>query len=275
MKKHILISGFILISFIVGFSLYQANKPIFTYNYIEDTFEDQIPLIFPVGWISLVNPWNVRVVYDSGNKVMEIKSSITGVTEVARRFKKASNGVIECKIKMLDIKGRFVIHMTQLDREYDPYDDIIIAFIDSGVYVVGENNIITLGDGVSWAIDEQSLEDSIPLMNYLINVWYSVRVDYDREDFHLSIDGNSLGVFNYPKYNSPYFTAIYFVSFMTSQTFRFYVDNVKITIIQSVDYIHPGNIILLLVIPIFAIGFYVLYKKRRGKKEIYYKRGKK
>ncbi|KKL10282.1 hypothetical protein LCGC14_2557380, partial [marine sediment metagenome] len=89
-----------------------------------------------------MNPWNVRVVYDNGNKVMEVKSSTTDVTEVTKRFKKTSSGVVECKVKMLDVNGRFVIHMTQLDREYDPYDDIIIAFLDGGVHVVGEDNII-------------------------------------------------------------------------------------------------------------------------------------
>ncbi|KKM08145.1 hypothetical protein LCGC14_1726820 [marine sediment metagenome] len=272
----LLITGFILISIPVGLSLYHANKPIFSYNYIEDNFEDQIPFVFPIGWLSVVNPWNVRVVYDGGNKVMEIKSSTTSVTEITRRFKRTSEGVIESKVKMLDVNGRFVIHMTQLDREYDPYDDIIIAFLDGGVYVVGEEHIITkendpalweklimLNDDTSWAIDEQGLEDSVPLMNYVINVWYSVRIDYDREDFHLSINGNTLGVFNYPKYDSPYFTAVYFVSFMTSSTFRFYVDNVKITIIQSVDYIHPGNVALLVIIPISTIGIYFLYKRKK------------
>jgi len=262
-RKLLFILGFISVLSITGFILYQINKPIFSYNYIEDTFEDQIPLIFPVGWISLVNPWNVRVVYDNGNKVMEVKSSTTGVTEVTKRFKKTSIGIIETKVKMLDIDGRFVIHMTQLDREYNPYDDIIIAFLDGGIYVIGEDNIITLGDGISWAFDEQGLEDSIPLMNYIINVWYSIRIDYDREDFHLSIDGNPLGVFNYPKYDSPYFTAIYFVSFMTSSTFKFYVDNVKITLVQTVDYIHPANIVFLVVIPISTIIFYILYKRKK------------
>ena len=261
-----MIVGFILISIPTGVFLYHANKPIFSSNYIADNFEDQIPLLFPAGWISLVNPWNVKVVYDGGNKVMEVKSSTSDVTEVTRRFKKTSAGVIECKVKMLDVNGRFVLHMTQLDREYNPYDDIIIAFLDGGIYVVGEDNIIASVGGDSWAMDEQGLEDSVPLMNYVINIWYLVRIDFDREDFHLSINGNSLGVFSYPKYNSPYFTAVYFVSFMTSSTFRFYVDNVKITISQPVDYIHPGNIILLMIIPISAIGFYALYKRKRGKK---------
>jgi len=262
-RNLFLISGFILILTITGFFIYHTNKPIFSYNYIEDTFEDQIPFIFPAGWISLVNPWNVKVVYDGGNKVMEVKSSTTDVTEVTRRFKKASNGVIECKVKMLDIDGRFVIHMTQLDREYNPYDDIIIAFLDGGIYVIGEDNIIASVSGDSWAMDEQGLEDSVPLMMYTINLWYTIRIEFNRERFLLTINGNYLGDFDYPKYNTPYFTAIYFVSFMTSQIFRFYVDNVKITIIQSVDYIHPANIILLVIVPISAIGFYMLYKRRR------------
>jgi len=277
-KNLLLIVGFLFILGITGFFLYQLNKPVFSYNYIEDTFEDQIPFVFPIGWLSVVNPWNVRVVYDGGNKVMEIKSSTSGVTEITRRFKRASEGVVESKVKMLDIDGRFVIHMTQLDREYDPYDDIMIAFLDGGIYVVGEENIITkendpalwekliMLDDTSWAIDEQGLEYSAPLMNYIINVWYTVRIDYDREDFHLSINGNPLGVFSYPKYNSPYFASIYFVSFMTSQTFRFYVDNVKITIIQSVDYIHPGNVILLVIIPILGFGIYFLYKRKRRRR---------
>ena len=264
-KKLLLFGVLIIITVPIVMTLYHNNKPIFSYNYIEDTFEDQIPGLFPAGWISLVNPWNVRVVYDNGNKVMEVKSSTTDVTEVTKRFKKTSSGIVECKVKMLDVDGRFVIHLTQLDREYDPYDDIIIAFIDGGVHVVSEDNIIASVDGDSWAMDEQGLENSVPLMNYVINVWYIVRIDFDRENFHLSINGNSLGVFNYPKYDSSYFAAIYFVSFMTSNVFRFFVDNVKITISNPVDYIHPANIILLVIIPVSVIVFYILYKRKRGK----------
>ena len=101
---------------------------------------------------------------------------------------------------------------------------------------------------------------------YTINLWYTIKIDFDREGFLLTINGNYLGDFDYPRYDSPYFTSVYFVSFMTSSTFRFYVDNVKITIIQSVDYIHPGNVALLVIIPISIIIFYLFYKKRRGKK---------
>ena len=264
-KKLLLFGVLIIITVPIVMSLYHANKPIFSYNYLEDTFEDQIPGLFPAGWISLVNPWNVRVVYDNENKVMEVKSSTIDVTEVTKRFKKTSSGVVECKVKMLDINGRFVIHMTQLDREYDPYDDIIIAFLDGGVHVIGEDNIIASVDGNSWAMDEQGLENSVPLMMYTINVWYTIKIDFDRENFHLSINGNSLGVFNYPKYDSSYFAAIYFVSFMTPSVFRFYVDNVKITLLNPVDYIHPANIILLVIIPVSVIVFYILYKRKKGK----------
>ena len=264
-QKLLIIFGFLLISIPTGVFLYHANKPIFSHHYIEETFEDQIVGMFPIGWISFVNPFNVRVVKDEGNNVMEVKSSLTDVTEVQRRFKKTSVGIIECKVKMLDVKGRFVIHMTQLDREYDPFDDIMIAFLKNGIYVVGEDNLITLEAGEAWATDEQSLEDSEPLMNYIINSWYTVKIEFNKERFLLTVNEYYLGAFNYPKYNSPYFASIYFISFMTSNIFRFYVDNVKITLSQTVDYIHLGNVALLLIIPISGIGFYYLYKrKKRG-----------
>ncbi|KKN37584.1 hypothetical protein LCGC14_0761900 [marine sediment metagenome] len=276
----LLITGFILVSIFVGLSLYHANKPIFSYNYIEDNFDDQIPGLFPMGWLSAVNPFNVRVVSDSGNRVMEVRGTNSKITEVVRRFKRTSEGVIECKVKANDVQTGFVIHIPQLDREYDPYDDIMIVFLRGGIYVVGGDDIIELdtpptfwerlillNDELSWAIDEESLLNSVPVMSYSANFWYSIRIAFTKENFLLTINGNALGTFNYPKYNSPYFASLYFIAIATPINFRFYVDNVKITLIQAVDYIHPGNIALLVIILISAIGFYILYKKKkRGKK---------
>jgi len=251
-RNLLLISGFIFISISTGLFLYYTNKPILSFNYIEDDFEDQIVGLFPMGWLSVVNPFNIRVVSDNGNKVMEVRGTNSEVTEISRRFKKTTEGTIECKIKIQDTTTRFVIHIPQLDREYDPYDDIIIAFLERGIYVVGEENLITLeddpsvweqlillNDDMSWAIDEQSLEDSVPVMRYETFLWYSVKIEFNRENFLLTINGDFLGVFNYPKYNPPYFTSLYFCAFATPYNFRFYVDNVKITISESVDYIHP------------------------------------
>ena len=132
-KKRLLIITIII--FTICFSMfsyiwYQTNKPIFISNYVEDTFEDQILGVFPVGWFSIVNPFNVRVVLDGDNKVMEINSAGSeDVTEIQKKFKKTTEGIIQCKIKIQDTNTRFVIHLTQLDREYDPFDDIIIAFL--------------------------------------------------------------------------------------------------------------------------------------------------
>lgn len=237
---------------------YHGNKPIFAYNYIANDFEDQIPGLFPAGWFSIVNPFNVRVVLDGDNKVMEVKSAGSeDVTEIQKKFKKTTEGIIQCKVKMLDDNGRFVIHMTQLDREYNPYDDIIIAFLEGGIHVVKEENLITLGDGVSWAIDEQSLEESTPLTNYEINIWYLVRIDFTIESFLLAIDGVSLGEFQYPRYNSPYFVSLYFVSFATQYNFKFYVDNVNIRITDAIVYIHPLNIFISIII--FSSLFVILF----------------
>lgn len=266
-RNLLLIIGFILTSGFVGIFLYHTNKPIFSYNYIEDNFEDQIPGLFPIGWLSGVKPLNIRVVLDDGNNVMEVKGSSSKVTEVVRRFKKTSVGIIECKVKALDVEGRFVVHIPQLDREYDPFDDIMIAFLERGIYVVGEENLIILEEGVAWATDEQSLEDSVPLMNYVINTWYLIKIEFNKERFLLTINGNYLGAFNYPKYNPPYFASLYFVAMATSYNFRFYVDNVKITLSQTVDYIHIGNVALLLVIPISIIGFYILSKRKIKKRK--------
>ena len=264
-RNLLLIIGFILTSGFVGIFLYHTNKPIFSYNYIEDNFEDQIPGLFPIGWLSGVKPFNIRVIIDDGNNVMEVKGTNSEVTEIVRRFKKTSVGIIECKVKALDVEARFVVHIPQLDREYDPFDDIMIAFIEGGIYVVGEENLIILEEGVAWATDEQSLEDSDPLMNYVINTWYLIKIEFNKERFLLTINGNYLGTFNYPKYNPPYFASLYFVAMATPYNFRFYVDNVKITLSQTVDYIHPSNIALLLIIPISIIGFYILSKRKRRK----------
>jgi len=272
-----LIVGFILLSVPIGISLYYTNKPIFSFNYIEDNFEDGIPGLFPMGWLSVVNPFNVRVVSDSGNKVMEVRDTNSkDVTEICRRFKKTTIGIIECQVKPLDVETGFVIHIPQMDREYDPYDDIIIAFSKGGIYVIGEENILELGEDSSfwswlrltndqtWLIDEWKLGDYNSIMKYEANVWYTIIIAFNRESFLLTINGNQLGVFNYPKYQPPYFCSLYFWSLITPSNFKFYVDNVKITLSQTVDYIHPMNIFFLTLIPIFIIGFYFLYKKRKG-----------
>ena len=275
-KQNLLvIFGFLLISISSGVLLYHANKPIFSYNSIEETFEDQIVGLFPVGWLSIVNPFNVKVVNDDGNNVMEVKGTMSKITEISKRFKKTYKGSIECKVKPLDVGTGFAIHIPQLDREYNPFDDIIIIFLKGGIYVVGENNIIQLdddpsfwekifllNDDMSWAIDEQSLEDSNPLMVYEANCWYSIRIDFNREDFSLEINSAFLGTFNYPKYNPPYLASIYFIAIATPYNFRFYVDNVKIKLSHTVDYPHPANVFLLILIPISIIGFYYLFKKK-------------
>lgn len=275
-KKLSIIVVFLLISVPIGMFLYHANKPIFLNNYIEDNFEDQIIGIFPMGWLSVVKPFNVKIVSNDGNKVMEVRGTNTEVTEIARRFKKTSIGIIECAVRVLNTNARFAIHIPQLDREYNPFDDIIIIFLEGGIYVVGEDNIITLdkdpsfwekiillNDDISWAIDEQSLEDSTPIMVYNINLWYSIKIEFNREYFTLIINENNLGAFNYPKYNPPYFASLYFIAIATPYNFKFHVDNVKITLSHSVDYIHIGNIALLLIMSIVAIGSYILYKKRK------------
>ncbi len=274
-----LITGFILISIPVGFFLYHANKPIFSYNYIEDNFDDQIPGFFPLGWLSAVKPFNVKVVSDNGNNVMEVRGTNSEITEIVRRFKKTSEGIIEFYVKPLDITTGFAIHIPQLDKEYDPFDDIIIMFLKGGIYVVGGDDIIVLerppsfwerlillNDELSWAIDELNLLNTVPVMRYEANLWYPIRIDFTKENFLLAINGNALGTFNYPKYNPPYFASLYFIAIATPSNFRFYVDNVKITLSQPVDYIHPANISLLMIIPISAVSFYILYKRKRGKK---------
>lgn len=278
-KNVLLIISFILLSIPIGMFLYHTNKPVFSYNYIHDNFEDQIVGLFPMGWLSVVHPFNVKVVLDGNNKVMEVRdTSSNDVTEIVRRFKKTSIGVIECDVKPLDIETGFFIHIPQTDKEYNPFDDIIIAFSKGEVYVIGEANILTLEntdpsffdqfllstDDEIWLIDEWKLGEFDSIMDYEANVWYSIRIDFTRESFLLAINGNSLGEFQYPRLSPPYFASLYFWSFITPKDFKFYVDNVKITLIQSVDYMHPMNIFLLLVIPISIIGFYLLYK--RGKK---------
>jgi len=272
-----LIVGIIVLSVPIGISIYYANKPPFSFNYIEDNFEDGIPGLFPMGWLSVVNPFNVRVVKDGNNKVMEVKDTDSKeVTEICRRFKKTTIGIIECDIKPLDIETGFVIHIPQTDREYDPYDDIIIVFLKGGIYVIGEENILELGEDSSfwswlrltndqtWLIDEWKLGDYNSVMKYEANLWYSIKIDFNKENFLLTINGNQLRAFNYPKYNPPYFCSLYFWTLITPNDFKFYVDNVKITLSQTVDYIHPMNIFFLSIIPIFIIGFYLLYK--RGKR---------
>ncbi|KKN53982.1 hypothetical protein LCGC14_0597200 [marine sediment metagenome] len=276
-KKLTLIS---LIIFIILFSMlsylwYHGNKPIFQTNYVEDTFEDQITGLFPAGWFSIVNPLNVKVTLDEGNKVMEINSAGSeDVTEIQKKFKRAIEGIVECKVKILDMNTRFVIHIPQADREYNPYDDIIIAFLEGGIYIVGDENIveletdpvfwerlIMLNDGFSWAIDEQSLEDSNPIATYILNSWYSIKIEFNRERFLLTINGDILGTFNYPKYKPSYFTSLYFVSFATKYDFKFYVDDVSINMISTTNYIHPLNIIVPILMALFLFVIILSYFK--------------
>ncbi|MFW9968747.1 MAG: hypothetical protein ACFFDF_01015 [Candidatus Odinarchaeota archaeon] len=278
-RNILLIVSLILISLPIIIFFYYTNKPIFSYNYIEDDFEDQIIGLFPMGWLSVVNPFNVKVVSDNGNKVMEVKDTHSkDVTEIVRRFKKTSEGYIECKVEPLDVQSGFVIHIPQTDREYNPFDDIIIVFSKGEIYVIGEDNILTLENtdpsifdllmpdhDEVWLIDEWTLDNYDSVMSYEANIWYLIRIDFNREYFTLVINDDRLGVFDYPKYNPPYFASLYFWSLITPRDFKFYVDDVKITLSQPVDYIHPANLILLLLIPIVFIVFYYLHKKKRYK----------
>jgi len=277
--KIILFVSFLILSIPIGMFLYHINKPIFRYNYIEDDFEDQIIGLFPMGWLSAINPQNMRVVSDGGNKVMEItsKTSQEYGTEVLRRFKKTSIGVIECKVKSLDIEAGFGIHLPQTEREYDPFDDIIIMFSKGEIYVIGGDDITEIDEGTSlwWysvlAINKDKTwiitKPEVSVMSYEANVWYTIRIDFTRESFFLAVNGDSLGEFNYPKYNPPYFASLYFYPLGAIYNFKFYVDNVKITLSNPVDYMHPMNIFLLLVIPISALGFINLHYLLKLKKK--------
>ncbi len=277
MKKGLV---FIVFIFVILFSMlsylwYHGNKPIFQTDYVEDTFEDQISGLFPAGWFSAVNPLNIKVTLDEGNKVMEVRGiSSQGVTEIQKKFKRAIEGIIECKVKILDMNTRFVIHIPQADREYNPYDDIILSFIEGGIYVVGDENIIELetdpvfwerlimlNDDFSWAIDEQSLENSDPIATYIINSWYLIKIEFNRERFLLTINGDILGTFNYPRYKPPYFTSLYFVSFATKYDFKFYIDNVSVNMISTTNYIHPLNIIIPILIVFFLFIIILSYFK--------------
>jgi len=279
-RKLLLIVGLLIVSYITGMFLYYANKPIFKYNIIEDNFEDNLAGFFPLGWLSVVNPFNTKVVNDNGNNVMEVKDlSSQEVTEICRRFKKTTSGIIECKVKVFNLDAGFVIHIPQRDIEYNPYDDIIIIFYDGLIYVAEEDNILELDEDPSvwswlrltnpecWLIDEWNLKDFEPASNYQLNIWYTIKITFDRENFILTINGDSLGTFDYPKLNPPYFASLYFWSLITPSFFKFYVDDVKITLLQPVDYIHPLNIIFLLFIPISFISFYILYKKKKKKRK--------
>lgn len=276
-KLNLMIIGiFVIFTISTGVFLYYINQPIFTHNYIEDDFEDKIPGIFPAGWLSAVHPLNVKVISDNGNNVMQIRDTGSDeITEVCRRFKKTSVGVIECRVKALDLQSGFFIHIPQRDTEYNPFDDIIIAFTNGNIYVIGGDNIIILDEDDSfwsflrltnnetWLINEWTLEDFDPIAEYEINEWISVKIVFDRNEFSLTINESSLGVFSYPKYNPPYFASLYFWTFIETSSFKFYVDDVKITLSQPVDYIHPANLFLLLLIPIFIIVIYITFQKRK------------
>ncbi len=291
-KKRLLVIYMMVFTFFLStfiYLWYHGNKPIFKQNVIEDSFEDQIVGIFPAGWFSIVNPWNVKVVSDGTNNVMEVKGiSAQGYTEIQKKFKRTAEGIIKCKVKILDMNTRFVIHIAQRDREYNPNNDIIITFLEGGIYVVGEanliesenglslwENLIMVNDDMSWAIDEQSLLDSNSIMNYILNSWYSIEINFNQEEFFLTINENFLGVFDYPKYDSIYFTSIYFIPFMTKYDFKFYVDDVEITISNPVDYIHPLNIFIL-VLMIFLLSMIILcyFKFSKLKRKTTTKRGK-
>ena len=108
-------------------------------------------------------------------------------------------------------------------------------------------------------------------MRYEVNFWYSIKIEFNRERFLLTINEVLLGAFNYPRYNSPYLTSLYFVSFATQYDFKFYVDDVKITLSNPVDYIHPLNIfgiflmVFLLSIIILCILCYFKFSKLKRK----------
>lgn len=245
----------------IGYVSYHANKPLLETNKVADDFGDQLVGVFPPGWWSGVNPGNVKVTTLNNNKVMRISDTSTNdVTEVMKKFKKTSKGVVKCDVRAREIDSGFFIHLPQRDSDYDPDDDAIIFFKRGGVYIIGESDIITLDSGKK--IINERYDKSESIFSYSEDEWIHVEIHFNLENFELILNDTNVGTFDYPVKPPNYFTSIYFWTSIGMSDFCVYVDNVDITLQDTVDPYHPLNYvpISLAIISLLAIAIYLIKK---------------
>ncbi|MFO7798118.1 MAG: hypothetical protein R6W84_18420 [Promethearchaeia archaeon] len=263
LKISVICSLFIFLA-VIGINLYYANKPLLETSKLTDTFDDQLPGLYPLGWFSgiTVHPENIQIVQKDGSNVMKIQDTL-GVTEVMKKFKKTTEGTIICDINIDSSESGFVIHIPQKDSEYNPHDDIIIVFLNGGIYIITEENLVEVEDQgeTIWLIDEWSLETtSTPVGTYRRNIWFTIQIDFTMNNFIVFMDQEKLGTFNYPSYTPSYLCSLYFWTLYEPTGFNVYIDNVDITLIETYDSIHPLNAFLLGSVSLsIALILYFLY----------------
>ncbi len=214
-NRNFLIIGFISISFGLFATFWYSRTSLKSQDEIFYDFENEEIGSFPSGWRGTrwdgteIVRW--REESEGFGKVAEIMNRDGDGVEFANRFNDAKVGIIEFDIYG-DTTKHFVVHICQTDAEYNPIDDIIIRFRDSG--------ITTKDRGVYKKV-----------LGYIINKWYHFRIAFDvDDDWHLWIDGVNIdNNFGYEYLQKPpYFAQLYFWSFELNN--RFFVDNVKITV---------------------------------------------
>jgi hypothetical protein len=248
-KKAIWAAAAISVILVVGFLAYHLNKPITEAGRLGDDFEDQVPGTFPAGWWSGVNAHNARVRDLGGNLALEVLDDDgDDVTEVMKKFTKSSEGSFSCRLLIDDPEGGFVLHLPQRDSDYNPYDDIVVVFLNRGVYVAGEGDIVEFeyeGEIVQ-LIDEWGLAGRSPLETYRAGSWMDVELDFDLESFSLEVNGTDTGAHSYPRYSPSYICSVYVWTLIEPAGFSVYVDDVDIRIAEMVDPMHPLNLALLI-----------------------------
>lgn len=153
---------------------------------------------------------------ESHGQVAELANRDGDGVELATRFKKAKRGIIEFDI-YCDYDERVNIDVTQLTEEYTVLDDICIH--------LGSDGEITMrdGNGIWTKISRFSAEK-----------WYHFKIEFNLNDWRLWIDGNDESIgYNFNHYEEPpYFCQLYFATYIENN--RFYVDNVEITVIETI-----------------------------------------
>ena len=139
--------------------------------------------------------------------------------ELATRFKKATKGIIEFDI-YLDYDEIVNIDITQLTEDYDSKDDIIIHLggSDSAIKVKDEN------------------DNFVKVQSFSEDTWYHFKIKFNLKYWELWIDGEHILVHynHYINYyeEPPYFCNLYFSTYVEDNSF--YVDNVEITVIETI-----------------------------------------
>ena len=231
MKKRMIIIVIIFTIIVTSVITYSYSNQIensvadlpFAYEVVYD-FEDDIIGEHPEGFSGW--SWDGTEIIDlkdgTHNKVAEVANRDGEGVELATRFKKAVEGIIEFDI-YLGYDEIVNIDICQTNEDYDSKDDICIH--------LGVDGYITIKDGIG---------RFVKVLSFSEDTWYHFKIIFNLEYWELWIDGNRITddyqrnlFYNFNHYEEPpYFCQLYFSTYMEDN--QFYVDNIEITVIEII-----------------------------------------